>query len=279
MSSDYQPHPGLEINRRTWDAWAPLHFESPFYGVEDFRRGGISLPSFDLQAVGTVEGIRLLHLQCHFGMDTLSWRRLGAEVTGVDFSSKAIHLARHLANECGLVARFLEADVYDTPRLLNEEFDLVVTTAGVLPWLPDISRWARVVAAMLRPGGRFYLREFHPFGQIFGPDRDPPGLPSIRYPYFPVESPIRESGTGTYAAPDSSVDCETCEWSHPVSAVIQALLASGLSLTAIAEFPFTTYQAFPWLECRKDGLWYWPGATASVPLMYSLQAQRPGGLT
>jgi len=267
--------PDLEINRRTWDTWADIHFESEFYGVEAFRRGELSLPGIDRSALEPVTGLRLLHLQCHFGMDTLSWARLGADVTGVDFSPRAIALARRLADECGVAAAFVEADVYATPERVTGRFDRVVATAGVLPWLPDLQRWGAVVARMLKPGGRFYLREFHPISQIFSPVNGSAEAPLIRYPYFPTAEPVRESGAGTYAQSDAEVTTTTCEWSHPLTDVIQALVDAGLVIVTAREFPYTTYQALPWLELYDDGYWYWPMSIQPIPLMYSVQAVKP----
>lgn len=268
--------PEIKSNRQLWDEWTDLHFSSEFYGVERFREGGISLPPCDVEAVGPVEGRSLLHLQCHFGMDTLSWARLGATVTGLDFSERAISRARELARECRLPARFVCADVYRAPEEIAEQFEAVVTTAGVLPWLPDVRAWARVVVRMLRPGGAFYLREFHPVPQVMDEASPDAGAPVLRYPYFPTGEPICVGSSGTYAVPGSTVETVSYEWPHTVAEVLQALLDAGLHLCAIREFPFTTYRALPWLEKGEDGNWRWPGGPASLPLMYSVKATRPG---
>jgi 2-polyprenyl-3-methyl-5-hydroxy-6-metoxy-1,4-benzoquinol methylase len=267
--------PETEANRQLWDQWADLHFSSEFYGVERFLLGGLSLPSCDIEAVGPVTGLSLLHLQCHFGMDTLSWARLGAKVTGLDFSERAIGRARELASECGLEAKFVCADVYRTPEEIGEHFDRVVTTAGVLPWLPNVRAWAQVVARMLRPGGMFYLREFHPVPQVLDEASSDPGAPVLRYPYFPTGEVICSGATGSYAVPQSTLETVSYEWPHTVAEVVQALLDAGLRLQAIREFPFTTYPALPWLEKGKDGNWRWPGEKSFLPLMYSLKATKP----
>lgn len=267
--------PEIETNRHLWNEWTDLHFGSEFYGVADFREGGLSLPQCDRNAVGVVEGLDLLHLQCHFGMDTLSWARLGARVTGLDFSERSVAKARELAGECGLSARFVCADVYRTPEEIAERFDLVVATAGVIPWLPDVRAWAKIVAKMLRPGGVFYLREFHPVPQVLDETSPDPDAPAFRYSYFPTGKGICSGSTGSYAVPHSSVETVSYEWPHTVAEVLQALIEAGLRLETIREFPFTTYRALPWLEKGADGHWRWPGEQAVLPLMYSVKARRP----
>src|SRR5947209_740824 len=159
----------MATNRKLWDAWTKIHLDSEFYDVASFRNGErpIRIRDYEREEIGEVAGRSLLHLQCHFGLDTLSWARLGAEVTGADFSGRAIELARSLAGELGLPARFVHSDVYSLPANLQGEFDIVFTSYGVLYWLPDLSRWAEVVAHFLKPGGVFYVVEYHPFSQVF----------------------------------------------------------------------------------------------------------------
>ncbi len=268
----------MEGNRRLWDAWAEAHFGSAFYGVDEFRAGESTLPDFDTEAVGAVDGKRLLHLQCHFGLDTLSWARLGAVVTGLDFSLKAVGIARRLAESCGLRARFVHTNVYEAAaRLGGERFPVVLSTAGVLPWLPDIPRWATVVASVLEPGGLFYLREFHPVSQVFCPSSDNPRAPELRYPYFPTGEPIREAAETSYAGAEAVTGETSCEWPHSLGEVVQSLLGAGLRLETLREFPFTTYRSFPWLEEGTDGHWRWPGDQSPLPLMYSLRCRAPDG--
>lgn len=266
--------PELRANRELWNQWTDLHFDSEFYGVDRFREGALSVRPYDEEAVGPVTGLSLLHLQCHFGMDTLSWARLGAKVTGLDFSDRSIAKARELAHECGLAARFVCADIYRAPEEIAEQFDRVVTTEGVLPWLPDVRAWAEVVATMLRPGGEFYLREFHPVAQTLDAASDDSGMPVFRYPYFSAGAGICSGSTGSYAVPHASLETVSYEWPHTLGEVVQALLDAGLSLTAMREFPFATYCALPWLERGEDGNWRWPGEHAVLPLMYSIKASK-----
>ena len=266
----------MERNRTAWDLWADLHFDSPFYETEAFRAGRLTLPAFDREAVGDVTGQRLLHLQCHFGLDTLSWARLGADATGVDFSPRAIALATGLAKACALPATFVEANVLEVRKQVAGVFEKVVTTAGVLPWLADLNQWAEAIVQMLVPGGDFYLREFHPVVQVFTDQEGSAENPRIAYPYFPTGSAVRETQAGSYGAADSPFITTTCEWPHPVAEVLQALIDAGLQIKAMREFPFTTYQAFEFLEQREDGYWYWPMAMKPLPLMYSISASKEG---
>ena len=172
-------------NQRLWDAWTKVHAEGQFYDVAGFRQGGLRVRPYEIAALGDVTGKSLLHLQCHFGLDTLSWARLGARVTGVDFSPAAIRLARELAADIGIPeARFVESNVYQLPVRLGDEFDIVYTSRGVLGWLPDIRGWARVVARFVKPGGRFYISEIHPVLQVFENEGVSPRELLIRYPYW-----------------------------------------------------------------------------------------------
>ena len=152
----------LQVNRRNWNERTPVHAASDFYDVEGFKAGRITLRDLERREVGEVSGKTLLHLQCHFGLDTMSWARLGAKPTGVDFSDAAIDLARSLNDELGLGVRFIHSNIYDLPGVLDEQFDIVFTSYGVLCWLPDLDDWARVASNHLKPGGVFYIAEFHP---------------------------------------------------------------------------------------------------------------------
>jgi SAM-dependent methyltransferase len=194
----------MAANRALWDEWTGIHQRSEFYDVEGWKAGRRPLPDFVVDEVGDVTGRSLLHLQCHFGMDTLSWARRGARVTGVDFSERAIELASSLAAETGLEARFVQADVLELDKVLDGEFEIVFTSFGVLGWLPDLRRWAGIVARFLRPGGAFYLAEFHPFSQVMD-DEDAAAAPSLRYPYFPSPEPLAFPTRGSYADPDAEV--------------------------------------------------------------------------
>lgn len=257
-------------NRAAWDQRVPVHAASRFYDVEGWKAGASSLQPIEQALAGDVRGQRLLHLQCHFGLDTLSWARLGAEVVGVDFSPEAIALARALAAEVGLGARFVECNVYDTRAHVPETFDLVVTTYGVLGWLPDLRPWARVVHDSLAPGGRLVLVEFHPvvwMSQI-GPDLLP------RYSYFNT-GPITEEGAGTYAERDSGIRYREHGWNHPMSDVLNALIGAGLALEQVGEHDASPWDLFPNLVRGADGNYRFAGYEGLVPMLFSVLASRP----
>lgn len=259
----------VQVNRDLWNRWIPIHEKSAFYDVAGFRAGASTLKPVELEEVGSVEGKRLLHLQCHFGMDTLSWARRGARVTGVDLSDAAIELARSLAREEGIDARFLRADLYDLPGVLAEEFDVVFTSYGVLPWLPDIRRWAEVVARFLRPGGTFYVVEFHPLADVVDDDGR-----TLRHPYFHSPEPLEMEQRGSYADPAADLAHQAFFWSHTLGDVVSALVGAGLTIEFLHEFPYSVYDCFPYVEERQPGRW-WPRESAgALPLMFSIRATR-----
>jgi SAM-dependent methyltransferase len=268
----------LRSNQVLWDLWARHHVASPMYDVEGFkagrRAGREALDALEVGLVGDVTGKSLLHLQCHFGLDTLAWARRGAVVMGVDFSGEAIATARALSAELAIPATFIETDVYDLPERLDAEFDIVFASHGVLCWLPDLDRWARVVARFLRPGGLFCLIEGHPFPLVFD-DLAPARALRIALPYFHAGEPSRSERRGSYAVPDGQFESVTYEWAHPLSEVIGAMLGAGLSIASFAEYPYVGWPMFPWMEERPDGTWRWPEDTPSLPLMYSLTATKP----
>ena len=261
----------LEANRALWDEWTAIHEGSEFYDLESFRKGGLRLYGFELEEVGDVRGKDLLHLQCHFGMDTLSWARLGARVTGVDFSGAAVELARRLAEELELEARFLQANVLDLPSLLRGKFDVVYTSRGVLGWLPDVPRWAGVVSHFLRPGGLFYIHEIHPFAYVFDVEEDAT-VPRVKYPYFVPSEPLSFESSD-YAVPDAEVKQPVAyDWSHSMGEIINALVDNGLRIDFLHEWPFLNWE-LPFLEKRDDGLWWYPGP-GELPLSFSLRATK-----
>ena len=265
----------LEANRRHWDAVVPGHLGAGFYDVEGFKAGKSSLWPVELKELGDVRGKSLLHLQCHFGLDTLSWAREGATVTGVDFSEAAIAQARALAAELGIDARFLVSDVYGLPERLDASFDIVFTSYGVLCWLPDLSRWARVAAQFVKPGGTFYIVEFHPFGQVFDDAPDVTDL-RVRCPYFPGDAPVRFDVDASYAGDAKLPLHETYEWPHPVSEVITALVDAGLRIEFFHEFAESSFRYLPVMEEAGDGLWRVTNHHGSVPLVYSIKATKEG---
>ena len=258
-------------NRMRWNERVPIHVRSAFYDVDGFLAGATTLRPFERDEVGDVGGLDLVHLQCHFGLDTLSWARDGARVTGLDFSAPAIAAARELAGRAGLEAEWVVADVHDALEALGgRAFDLVYTGLGALNWLPDARRWARIVASLVRPGGSLYLVEFHPFSDVFGDESL-----EVTYPYW-HEGPREWEDEGTYADLEATtVHNRTFEWSHGLGEVVTALIGAGLRLELLNEHPYTLFPRWPFLRREEGGVYRLPPEVPSLPLMYSLRARRP----
>ena len=223
----------LRRNRELWDAWTKIHVGSEFYDVASFRSGerAIRVRDYEREEIGSVEGKSLLHLQCHFGLDTLSWARLGAAVTGADFSDEAINAARALAAEVGIAARFVRSDIHELPNVLEDEFDIVYTSSGVLGWLPDIAGWARVAAHFVRPGGFLYVTEIHPVAEAFESDGVAPGELRLEYPYWSHAEPLRFEVQGSYADRDAPTEgLVEFGWDHSMGEIVTAVIDAGLRL-------------------------------------------------
>jgi SAM-dependent methyltransferase len=264
----------VAANKRLWDARTPVHVASEFYDVDGFRAGRTSLHDLELGEVGPVVGKSLLHLQCHFGLDTLSWARLGADVTGMDFSGAAINEARRLASELGIGAKFIECDLYDLPDHLDRRFDVVFTSYGAITWLPDIRRWAEIAAQFVAPGGFLYVAEIHPTASMLS---DEPGVEDLRigYPYRTGTHPLRFEEQGTYADYDASIKLPEYVWQHGLGDVVTAVLDAGLALDFLHEHNRTVYQQLPFMSRSDDGWWRLPSEIPDVPLLFSLKAGRP----
>jgi SAM-dependent methyltransferase len=281
--SDSEDRPDLEAsfasNQRLWDAWTKLHTEGEFYDVAGFREGGIRVRDYEIAALGDVTGKTLLHIQCHFGLDTLSWARLGARVTGVDFSSAAIAFARELAADLGFDgARFIESNVYQLPVRLGDAFDVVYTSRGVLGWLPDIRGWARVVARFVKPGGRFYISEAHPVLQVFENEGVRPGELRLQYPYWEHGNPLIFDVHGSYADPSADLGEEHKEhgWDHGLGEIVTALIDAGLRIDRLDEHPFLEWPADFLVEREPGGgVYVLPEGPGELPLMFSLLATKP----
>ena len=265
-------------NQGLWDEWTAIHETSAFYDLDGFRKGGIRLRPYELEDVGAVVDQTLLHLQCHFGIDTLSWARLGARVTGVDFSPAAIDLAARLAVELGFPeARFIRSTIDDLPSVLDEQFDVVYTSRGVLGWLPDVRALAAVVARFVRPGGRFYIAEIHPVAQAFENEGVQPGELVLRYPYWEHREPLSFPVHGSYADPTAEVQTTTEHgWDHGLGEIVSALIEAGLEIRTLREYPFIDWQ-LDFLVEGADGTWRLPSTVAGeLPLMFSILATKPG---
>jgi len=268
----------LRGNRDLWDAWTKAHVDSAFYDVASFRTGArpIRLPDEDRDEVGDVQGRTLLHLQCHFGLDTISWARLGATVTGVDFSPESVAAARTLAAEVGLPATFIESDVYGLPDVLGGQFDIVYTSGGVLEWLPDIARWGRVAAGFVRPGGFLYVSDVHPVAQVFEFEGVEPGELRLAYPYWTHAEPIQSEVHGSYADPSApTAGLVSSGWDHSLGEIVTAVADAGLRLEFLHEFDFVRWK-MDYLVEGEDGCYRLPpGTPGGLPLYFSLKASKP----
>ena len=224
-----------QANRANWDDRVPAHLASDFYGVEDFIAGARNLThavDFDRAHLGDVQERSLLHVQCHIGLDTLSWARLGADVTGVDFSERSIQAARDISRRSGVPGRFVLADIHEAPEVLAETFDIVYASEGVLCWLPSVAAWARVVRRFTRPGGTFYIRDGHPLAHTLDPER-PNGQLVMVDPYFEGEA-IRYDEPGTYTEAGVEIDHTiTYEWNHSLGEIVSALADEGFRIESL----------------------------------------------
>ncbi|MEO0424727.1 MAG: class I SAM-dependent methyltransferase [Pseudomonadota bacterium] len=252
------------LNRAGWDRRAEAHFQSSFYDVDGFLAGNTSLREIELAELPQVQGKRLLHLQCHFGLDTLSLSRRGASCTGVDLSPTAIDKARELAARACLDAEFVCSNVYDYVRSEHTDpFDIVFTTYGVLCWLPDLDRWAKVVAENLSPGGIIYLAEFHPVIDLLS-----------GWGYFGAGTPdvVEE---GTYTDGGEAVRTTLATWAHPLSRVLTALIDQGIVVQRVSEYAFSPYDCFDGLVEREPGRFYRQHEGKDAPLVYTITGRKP----
>lgn len=266
--------PFVEKNRELWDEWTDIHEKSDFYNVEGFLAGESRLKPLECKELPDVSGKLLLHLQCHFGLDTLSWAREGAIVTGVDFSEHAIALATKLATRAQLDARFICSDINSLPDVLTDQFDVVITSYGVLNWIPDINLWAQVAADRVLPGGTFYIAEFHPFAAMFDSDQDVSEW-RLNEPYFHTAEPIEYKNAESYADPSVDIKHSEFAWCHPLGNIVTALINAGLKIDFLHEFPFTTYKQFPFLEKQDAWKYQTPSHMAQIPLLFSILARKP----
>ena len=254
----------LQVNQALWNNKTIFHLSSDFYNVKAFKQGATSLTPIELEQLGDVSGKSLLHLQCHFGQDTLSWARLGAQVTGIDFSEAAIHAAQNLAKELNLKARFIHSNVYDLQ--LHEQFDMVFTSYGVISWLPDLEKWAQVVAAHLKPGGAFHFMEFHPVVWMFDDN-----FKYIQYSYFNTETVVEEV-QGSYADRSAPIVGTSISWNHSLEEVLGSLLRQGLRIERFAEYDYSPHDSFPNAMQIAEGKWQIKGLEGKIPMVFALKA-------
>ena len=255
----------FEMNRIGWNQRVETHFKSKFYDVDGFISGRTSLREIELAELGNVAGKRMLHLQCHFGLDTLSWVRQGAICTGVDISPAAIEKARELAKQTRLEAEFVCSDVYSFTRTSSAPFEIVFTSYGAVCWLPDLNKWAEIVASNLAVGGTFYIVEFHPIYDLL-----------TGYSYFTRSEPDVEE-QGTYTENGADVLAKLAIWAHPLSSLLNALLGVGIQIERVNEYPFSPYNCFVGMVEREPGRFYLSHKGNDVPIVYSVTGRKAEG--
>jgi ubiquinone/menaquinone biosynthesis C-methylase UbiE len=258
----------VTMNRTSWNALADIHVNSSFYDMEGFLEGNSSLREIELSLMEDLSGKELLHLQCHFGQDTFSLERLGAHVTGVDFSDRAIEHAQKIASPLQSGATFITCDIYDLPRNLDKTFDVVYTSYGTIGWLPDIKKWADIVARFLKPGGSFYFIEFHPVVWMFDNDFN-----QISYSYFHGD-PIVEEEQGSYADRESDIRRKTVTWNHSLGEVVQAIIDSGLEIQTLKEYDFSPYNCLNGMVEVTPGRFIIEKIGSKIPLVYAMVARK-----
>jgi 2-polyprenyl-3-methyl-5-hydroxy-6-metoxy-1,4-benzoquinol methylase len=256
----------ISTNQALWNAKVPHHLASDFYDLAGFLAGKSSLNSIELDLLGNIEGKKIAHLQCHFGQDSLSLARMGAQVTGFDFSEVAIQKAIELNTQLGLNAQFVCCDLYDIPKLTSEKFDLVFTSYGTIGWLPDLKKWAHVIQQLLKPNGSLIMADFHPVVWMFDA-----AFTTVAYDYFQSD-PIIETEQGTYADPSAPIQAASISWNHGLAELFQALRENNLSLENFQEYDYSPYNCFERLEeceSRKFRLAHFKG---KMPMVYSIVA-------
>lgn len=259
-----------ETNKRRWNELVDIHAKSKEYDLENFIAGKNSLHRVELANLGDVKGKRLLHLQCHFGLDTISWARLGAKVTGVDFSDTAIELAREIAKKVCVDAEFVCSNIFDLTKVLEGEYDIVFTSYGVLCWLKDIEEWARIITHYLKKGGVFLLAESHPFMWVFD---DASEELKLKYSYWHNEEPLSWEDDGTYADKEAKVtNKKSYEWQHTVSDVLNALIKAGLTIDEVGEYPDLVWAYTPASKRVDEEYFRIPGDP--LPQTWSVKASK-----
>jgi SAM-dependent methyltransferase len=258
----------LTANKKLWNQKVAHHVASDFYKMNDFLKGNSSLNSIELDLLGNIEGKTILHLQCHFGQDSISLARLGAMVTGVDFSENAIKKASEIAKQTNEAVEFICCDIYDLPNHLNQKFDIVFTSYGTIGWLPDLNKWAEIIANFLKPNGQFVFAEFHPVVWIYDND-----FKFVQYSYFKDE-PIVEFENGTYADRNAEINGESITWNHSLSEVINSLINNGLNILQFNEFDYSPYSCFTNVIEFEKGKFRIAGYDNKLPLVYSILAQK-----
>jgi ubiquinone/menaquinone biosynthesis C-methylase UbiE len=258
----------LEVNRQSWNKKTEAHIKSKFYDLDGFLKGKTSLNEIELNLLGNIKGKTILHLQCHFGQDTISLSRLGAEVTGIDLSDKAIKAAKQIAIDTNSNAKFICCDLYDLPSHLNEKFDIVFTSYGTIGWLPDLDKWAEIISRFLKPNGQFVFVEFHPVVWMFDENFD-----KIGYRYF-NSGAIIETQSGTYADREADITQSYVMWNHGLSEVLNSLINKGLEINSFEEFDYSPYNCFSRTVEFEPKRFRIEHLGNKIPMVYSIKATR-----
>jgi len=259
----------FEANRKLWNNKTAYHVDSEMYKMEKWLNGETSLDEIVLNEIGEVEGKSLLHLQCHFGQDTMSFARMGAKAVGVDLSDASIDKAIQLNNQLALDAKFVRCNVLETREHLQEKFDIVYTSYGTICWLPDLDQWAKVVVDSLKDGGSFYMAEFHPIIHMFDYPNE-----NISYPYFNIGA-VEEVNSGTYADPDAPIEQREFFWLHSISETVTALLKQGLILESFNEHPYSPYDCFGNSKEIQPGKYVFGSFPHPLPHVFSMNWRKP----
>lgn len=258
----------IEINRQSWNNRVDIHLKSEFYDLDGFLNGKTTLNEIELSLLGDIKGKKILHLQCHFGQDTISLSRLGADVTGVDLSDKAIERAKQIAKDTNSNTKFVCCDIYDLPNHLDKKFDIIFTSYGVIGWLPDLNKWAKIISNFFKPNGKFVFIEFHPVVWMFDDNFE-----KIAYRYF-NSGAIIETENGTYADKKADITQSYVMWNHGLSEVINNLINNGLEINSLDEFDYSPYNCFNKtieFEPKKFRIEH---LDHKIPMVYSIVAKK-----
>ncbi len=258
----------LNINRNLWNQKVDFHIKSDFYDVPGFLKGNSSLNKIELDLLGDITDKSILHLQCHFGQDTICLGRMGAKVTGIDLSNKATDQAKLLAEKSYSEANFIFCDIYDLPNHLDKQFDIVFTSYGTIGWLPDLNKWAQIISKYLKPGGMFVFAEFHPVVWMFDEN-----LEKIKYSYF-NSGAIIETETGTYANKDANIEAEFITWNHSISEVVNSLISNGLEINSLDEYDYSPYDCFNKTVEISSNKFRIKHLKNKIPMVYSIVATK-----
>ncbi|MDI6738842.1 MAG: class I SAM-dependent methyltransferase [Candidatus Edwardsbacteria bacterium] len=257
----------LNKSRECWNGWSRLHHRPGMFTLEGFKAGQSSLMPVEREELGDVSGRSLLQVQCGFGFDALCWARIGARVTGVDFSKRSIEVARALNDELKMDCRFVRSNIYELEQKLEGSFDIAFASYGVLYWVPGLDKWAQVISHFLKPGGTFFIVDEHPVALTYRDDFD-----AIKRSYFYQDDPMAMLALSQDNGEEKDGSVEDHGWVHPLGDLVSALARHGLSVSSLKEYPFLGYQRFRGMEQKKDGYWHLKDKAGMLPLMFSLKA-------